>query len=110
MDGQEVTSDVLARGIFSERGLKSAIQSAITFGGVNTDGEVKEHPRDFAAMLWRETFRLWSAVSAWGLDTPAFDAIHPLVAPWMETGSSADQPLDCVQCAFWIGNGLPFSG
>lgn len=27
---QEVTSDVLARGIFSERGLKSAIDSAVT--------------------------------------------------------------------------------
>ena len=29
-DRQEVTSDVLARGIFSERGLKSAIDSAVT--------------------------------------------------------------------------------
>ena len=29
-DGQEVTSDVLARGIFSERGLKSAIDHAVT--------------------------------------------------------------------------------
>ena len=29
LDAQEVTSDVLARGIFSERGLKSAIDSAV---------------------------------------------------------------------------------
>ena len=106
-------SDVeVAKDLVKERGLKSAIQSAITFGGVNTDGEVKEHPRDFAAMLWRETFRLWSAVSAWGLDTPAFDAIHPLVAPWMETGSSADQPLamDMFSLLTTLSKSLPTEG
>ena len=86
-----------AKDMSSEGVLKHVIQAAITFGGVSTnaDGSQNARPKDSAALLWREAFKLWAATSASGVDAPAFDAIHPLIAPWMEKSSDVrrDQPL-----------------
>jgi len=93
------TNPETAKDVMSGEGvLKSVIQAAVTFGGVSTnaDGSQKERPQDCACLLWRETFKLWAVMSAGGLHTPAFDAIHPLIAPWMEKSSDTcetKQPL-----------------
>ena len=63
-------------------------------------------------MLWRETLRLWAGISAWGLDTPAFDAIHPLIAPWMETNTDAEESLamDIFALLTTLSKSLPLEG
>ena len=104
----EIAKDLVKEGV-----LKSAIQAAITFGGVSTDtkGNQKERPRGHAAIIWRETLRLWASISGWGLNTPAFDAVHPLIAPWMEI-SSVDNVLaiDVFALLTTLSKSLPLEG
>lgn len=100
--------------LVKEGALKSAIQAAVTFGGVSigVENEQRPRPRGYAAMLWRETLRLWAGISAWGLDTPAFDAIHPLIAPWMETNNDAEESLamDIFALLTTLSKSLPLEG
>ena len=63
-------------------------------------------------MIWRETFRFWAVTAAWGLNTPAFDAIQPLVAPWMETSVVTDDSLamDIFSLLTTLSKSLPHEG
>ena len=101
----------VATDLSKEGFIKSAIQASVTLSGVATanDGTQRESPKGFAALLWRETFRAWAALSASGLNTPAFDAIHPLVAPWLETstGTEPSIALDIFPLLTTLSTSLP---
>ena len=104
----------VATELVTEGALKTAIRAAVTFGGVSVGapGATNERPRGYAAMIWRETFRFWAVVAAWGLNSPAFDAVHPLVAPWMETSVASDDSLamDIFALLTTLSKSLPNEG